>query len=230
MDFSFVKGWQKVSLIDYPSKISTIIFVCDCNFHCPFCHNPSLAVCDSNESINMSEFFLFLDNRKGKIDGVVISGGEPSLHPKIPNLIDIIQAKGYEVKLDTNASTPSILDKCSPNYVAIDLKTSFKHYSLVCDILPADMERRFLSTIEKIEDKGIDYEVRMTVVPTIVEKKDLEILIPILKRFKRFIIQQFNPKVTLYKSYQKLVPYSDSEIKAFASMLEENGVNVCLRV
>ena len=130
-----ISGFQKLTLVDYPEHTACIIFTQGCNFKCPFCHNSGLIGCASNSNrIDEQVLFDYLDKRKGLIDGVCISGGEPLLQKDIKLFIEKIKEKGYKVKLDTNGSKPDVLENLIEHnlidYVAMDVKNVFNKYDL----------------------------------------------------------------------------------------------------
>ena len=124
-----IGGIQKISLIDYPGKLSCVLFLSGCNFKCPYCHNPQLVKSDSaySDCLDEKAVYEFLESRKGLIDGVVISGGEPTLQKNLPLLCNEIKEMGYLVKLDTNGSRPKaiklLIDEGLVDYVAMDIKS-----------------------------------------------------------------------------------------------------------
>ena len=160
-----IGGFQKASLIDYPGKICAIVFTQGCNFRCPYCHNPELVYPELFiESIHGKEVLPFLEMRKGLIDGVVITGGEPLLQPDVEDFIKEIKEMGYAVKLDTNGSNPQRLEELlSMNLldcIAMDYKSPIEKYSsIVCTEVDIDHIRKTLALIAQC---GILYEVRTT--------------------------------------------------------------------
>jgi len=172
-------GYQKLTLIDYPGKIATTVFTVGCSFRCPFCHNPELVLPDHFPAPNKmeKEFFEFLKKRKGKIQGVCITGGEPTIQPDIIAFIKKVKKMGFLVKLDSNGTRPDILKKVIDgklvDFIAMDIKNSLKKYSKTVGT-KVDIERIKLS-IELIMNSGIDYEFRTTVVQVFIMKKILKI-------------------------------------------------------
>ncbi|MEA2006543.1 MAG: anaerobic ribonucleoside-triphosphate reductase activating protein [Patescibacteria group bacterium] len=172
-------GLQKLTLIDYPGKVAATVFTVGCSFRCPFCHNPELVLSSASAelgSISEKEFFNFLKGRKGKLEGVCITGGEPTIHDDIIEFIRRIKKMGYFVKLDSNGTRPDVLKKVFAeklvDFVAMDIKTSLENYSKACG-LDFDTERIKLS-VDLIRNSGLPYEFRTTVVPSIHTYKDFE--------------------------------------------------------
>ena len=147
-------GFQKTTLLDYPGYVACTLFLGGCNFRCPFCHNSGILDDSADESITMDELMDFLKKRKGILEGICITGGEPTLHPlPLFRLLDQIKALGYRIKLDTNGSRPDILKQlCADGLidcVAMDIKAGRTHYGKVCGLdgflfAPIDQSVRWL--------------------------------------------------------------------------------------
>lgn len=132
-----IGGLQKVSLLDFPGKVACTVFLTGCNLRCPYCHNPDLVLTkDNGKYISEKEFFEFLLSRKGKLDGVCITGGEPTLYPNLTNLIRRIREMGFLVKLDSNGTLPEMLEHLLReellDYVAMDIKNAPSRYAEIC--------------------------------------------------------------------------------------------------
>lgn len=162
-----IAGLTKLTLLDYPGKVGCILFTQGCNLQCPFCHNSSLIGTAENTPVDTAEILKFLDTRRGLIDGVCISGGEPTLHPDLLDLLKHIKDAGYAVKLDTNGSHPEILqriqDRGLADYIAMDVKNSPDLYSITTgrpDLSMVPIE----DSIRIILQSGIQYEFRTTIV------------------------------------------------------------------
>lgn len=229
-----IGGFQKFTLIDYPKKISSIVFVQDCNFRCPFCYNPELVFKKTN-IIPEKEIFSYLEKRKKFIDAVVIGGGEPTIHKDLPDFCKKLKSMGFLVKLDTNGAEPEMLQELIKNklvdYVAMDIKTA---------ITQGDYNKASGSNIsvEKIK-QSIDlvkqlksYEFRTTCVPGIITKEKLIKIARYLKSRqanKTFYLQQFQPQKTLNKNHQT-APYSIQELEEMKKTIEPYFDLVELRV
>jgi pyruvate formate lyase activating enzyme len=190
-----IGGYQKMTLIDYPGKIATTLFTVGCSFRCPFCHNPEL-VLGSQLSVNNKlekEFFDFLKKRKGKLEGVCITGGEPTIQKDIVEFIEKVRKLGYFVKLDTNGTRPDVLkkllDKKLINFVAMDIKNHPKKYSQTVG-LGVDIERIKLS-VGLIQNSGLEYEFRTTVVPGIHTEKDFEKIARWINNSRAYYLQEY---------------------------------------
>ena len=133
-----IQGLQKLTLLDYPGYIACTVFTGGCNMRCPFCHNGSLALGQGGLNISTEELLAFLDSRAGRLEGVCISGGEPTLHPDLPDLIREIKSRGFKVKLDTNGTNPemllSLINDGLLDYVAMDVKNSPEKYGLTAGV------------------------------------------------------------------------------------------------
>jgi pyruvate formate lyase activating enzyme len=190
-----IGGVQKHSLIDYPGKISAVLFLTGCNLKCPYCHNPALARGEIPGWLEpgFDEFLAFLHQRRGFLDGVVISGGEPTLQAGLVEVCGQIRALGYPVKLDTNGSRPrmlkQLLDAQLVNYIAMDIKTDPLLYRrhLQADCHPSAL----LESIRLILDSGIDHEFRTTCVKPIVKPVTIETIARLIAGAQLYMLQQF---------------------------------------
>ena len=163
-----IHGIQKLTLVDYPGHPAAILFTGDCNFRCPFCQNASLVLSSSSEPlIADEEIFSFLTKRKGMLDGVVVTGGEPTLQKDLIPYLGRLKGLGYLVKLDTNGYRPDVLEKAMESgyvdYVAMDIKTSLDEYPVVAGIKNLDVSR-IERSVELLKSGAVDYEFRTTVV------------------------------------------------------------------
>lgn len=191
-----INGFQKLTLLDFPEKMACIIFTSGCNFRCPFCHNASLVThIDNTLDYTEEEIFGYLEKRKGLLEGVCISGGEPLLQPDIEEFIRKIKALGYAVKLDTNGSFPDklihLVKSGLIDYVAMDIKNCKEKYPLTsgCDKLDiSDIER----SVEFLLRDTVDYEFRTTVEDSLHTVEDIEKIADWIKGAKRYFIQNFN--------------------------------------
>lgn len=189
-------GLQKLTLIDYPGQIAATVFTVGCNFRCPFCHNPELVLLSEEferGSISEVEFFEFLKSRKGKLDGVCVTGGEPTIQPDILDFLRKIKKLGFLVKLDSNGTRPDVLEKAFSekliDYVAMDIKNCLESYNKTCGAV-VDLEKIKLS-IDLIRNSKIPYEFRTTVVPGIHTMKDFDLMGKWLDGIKNFALQEY---------------------------------------
>ena len=210
-----IAGLQKTTLIDYPGKIAATVFLSGCNFFCPWCYSPELVLLDKikkQPGISEKEFFAFLKEKIGLLDGLVICGGEPTLNKDLPDFIKKIKKLGFLVKLDTNGSNPEMLKnliaKNLLDYVAMDIKASLNKYQV------SGIKYRALDNIKKsvkiLKEGKVDYEFRTTVVPTIHTQRDiLEIAKWIGGKNVKYFLQSFRPEKTLDPEFEKIKPYSE---------------------
>jgi len=198
-----IAGLQKLSLIDYPGHICCIVFTQGCNFNCPFCHNPEqikpMKEADVDESfITVESFFDFLESRKGKLEAVCITGGEPTLHRDLPDFIHRISTMGFKIKLDSNGYNPdklkNLLDSGCVDYVAMDIKSTPEHYPRLMG-RTIDIER-IKRSVEIIRNSGIDYEFRTTCVPGLHEYEDFESIADWIGPSRAYYLQEFRPDIT----------------------------------
>lgn len=170
-----IAGLQKLTLLDFPGRMACIVFTHGCNFRCPFCHNAPLVVDERGAAYDEEAFFSFLAKRRGILDGVVITGGEPLLRNDLAEFIQRIRAAGYLVKLDTNGSLPHrlkpLLEKGLLDYVAMDVKTVFEKYDRVCGV-KVDVAK-IQESIRLIRESGVPHEFRTTVVKGLHTKEDV---------------------------------------------------------
>lgn len=186
-----IGGLQKLTLLDFPQKVACTVFLQGCNFRCPFCHNTPLIV--GTRELPVSELMDFLKKRRGLLDGVAVTGGEPLLSPDLPDLIRDIRALGYAVKLDTNGSFPdrlqAMLQEGLIDYVAMDIKSSPQKYEQACGA------SGFLSAVEAsvrlLLDAKLPYEFRTTVVDELHEPEDFHAIGAWLRGARAYFLQKF---------------------------------------
>lgn len=221
MDIS-IKGVQRTSLIDYPGKVASVIFVSECNFRCPYCHNPELVLDEIKKDINPEEFLEFLEKKKKWLDGICITGGEPTLHKGLVDFVKEVKKRGFLVKIDTNGANPSMIEKLLKeklvDYVAMDIKAPLDKYE---KIIKTKVDKKAIKkTVDLLMNSNIDYEFRTTVVPGLFDEKDAEKIGQWLKGAKKFCIQQFrNIDRTLDKKFQNIQPYPPKKLKEFKRIL-----------
>ena len=221
-----IGGIKKSSLLDFPNKVSAIIFTQGCNFNCGFCHNPGLIRnCLNSPALleNVNSFFDFLETRKGKLDGVVISGGEPTLQPDLKSVIQKIKSMGFLVKLDTNGYKPDILENLLNenllDYVAMDIKAPLEKYSLITNV-NIDTTK-IQKSVTMLLNSDIDYEFRTTFMPYYHSIEDFKSIGELIKGTKRYYLQKFEANTQINNEqlrYEK--NYSDEDIKRIIEILE----------
>lgn len=219
-----IGGLQKSSLIDYPEKISAIVFTQGCNLRCGYCHNPELVQAKMfTRPFSEKKFFEFLKIRRGKLDAVTITGGEPTLQSDLPEFIAKIKKLGFLVKLDTNGRDPQMLKalfkKKLLNYIAMDIKAPLNKYEEVCGILAP--VREIQQSINLIMKSGIDYEFRTTVVKGQLTPADLLQIGQLIKGARLYILQRFEPSKTNDPSFMNRTTYSDEEFERVRKKLSK---------
>ena len=225
-----IKGIEKFSLLDYDDKVSCVIFLSMCNMRCPFCHNAPL-VLDPNfgDDIPFDDVLSYLEKRKGLVDAVVITGGEPTLTKDLYEMISKIKELGYLVKLDTNGTNPAVLKKLVEDklvdYVAMDIKNSLDKYPLTCGVnLNLD---NIKESINYLMDSGVDYEFRTTVIKGHHTLEDMKKIGELLKGAKKYRIQKFNDRETCIQ--RGLSEISKEEALQFVDVLKNDIDDVALR-
>lgn len=189
-----IGGFQKFSLIDYPGKISCIIFTQGCNFRCFYCHNPELVYPHLfGTPLAEEEIMDFLKRRKKQLEAIVISGGEPTIQEDLVPFLKMVKTLGYAVKLDTNGSNPLVIRELVRrklvDYIAMDIKAPLKKYQ---DLVKVKMNlSRIKESIEIIENSSVEYEFRTTYIPSFLTSKDLLEILSLIKNKSRFTVQEF---------------------------------------
>lgn len=207
-----IRGLFKTSLVDYPGRISSVIFTGGCNLRCGYCHNPGLAMNSPDiTKIDDETVFSFLEKRKGLIDGITVSGGEPALDQGLLPFLRRVRTMGLEVKLDTNGLFPGIISECINaglvDYIAVDIKTSPDKYPLLTgkEVSFTDI----LRTVEILRQSQTDHEIRTTCVPEFVTVQDIKKIGQATGRVKKYFLQQFvNTADLLDAGIKKLSPYT----------------------
>lgn len=232
--FTNFKGIHKTSLVDFPGKICSILFAGGCNLNCRYCYNPELVNNSKGlDTKKTADVLDFLKKRSGLIEGVVISGGEPTLQKNLGKFLEEIKAIPLAVKIDTNGLKPAVIEELLKkrliDYIAVDIKTSPGKYG---DLTRTQVDFNDIKkTIETAKNSGTDYEVRTTCVPGYVELEDFKKIYNEIGNIKKYYLQQFNNKITLDSSLQHKYPYTipvlekfRDYIKTFAEVCEIRGV------
>jgi len=219
-----IGGFQSFSLIDYPDKICAIVFTQGCNFRCPYCHNPELIETKRSRSdrFKEEEILSFLERRKGKLEAVTITGGEPLLQAGLEDFLLKVKGLGYLVKLDTNGSFPQRLEKIleskTVDYLAMDIKSSLDKYE---SVVGKKIETaQILKSIRLIMDSGLDYEFRTTVVKPLLEKDDFIKIGQLVQDSRLFVLQRFVSSKILDDGCLDMHSYSDEELASFKQIVE----------
>ncbi|OIP93065.1 MAG: anaerobic ribonucleoside-triphosphate reductase activating protein [Syntrophaceae bacterium CG2_30_58_14] len=226
-----IGGLQKISLIDYPGRISAIVFTQGCNFRCPYCHNPELVdPAQYGPILPEEEVFSFLERRRGELEAVTVTGGEPTLQTDLEGFLKRIKKMGYLVKVDTNGSNPTMLERLIRgrwvNYLALDVKGPLHKYG---QIAKAKVETaKILRSIELIAASGIEHEFRTTVVRSQLGKEDLIATAKLLKR-GLYVLQPYVPVKCLDKEFLTELSYSAEEFSEIRRSIKKKQLAVVTR-
>jgi pyruvate formate lyase activating enzyme len=215
-----IGGLVKFSLNDYPGKASAVIFTMGCNFRCGYCHNPELVLPEKYaEEIPPDEIYDFLESRKGKLDAVVITGGEPTQHHDLGRMLAKIKSMGFLVKLDTNGTRPEFLEKIiwegNIDYIAMDIKAPFYDYQKITGV-PIAMEK-LKKSVDIIMGSGLPHEFRTTTVKSLTSFDDLREIAQSIKGADKYFLQRFAAAPKLNDSiFTSQTSYSEAELKELA--------------
>lgn len=225
-----IGGIQKVSLVDYPGKVAAAMFTIGCNMRCGYCHNPELVLPERySDSIPTEDILLFLESRIGKLDGVVVSGGEPTIHQDLPQFIQQIKDMGFLIKLDTNGTHPDMIEEMleaeTLDFVAMDIKGPLNKYQEIA-AYPVDIEA-VQRTIKLLKDSAIEYEFRTTVVRSQLAPEDFVAIGELVKGAPRYALQRFRPGRTLHPAFRNETTYTDEEFNKIKQVMEKY-VGKCL--
>jgi len=218
-------GWQKFSLIDYPGKIAAVVFTQGCPFRCPFCHNPELVNPDQQSfmPIDKNDVLDFLRQRRGQLEALVVSGGEPTLQPDLLDFLSEVKALGYAIKLDTNGGRPEILEKALArglvDYLAMDIKSPLKKYKAHTN--SEIDEEKIRRSVSLVMNSGCPYEFRTTVVREQLSPEDILQIGKEIAGARRYVLQKFNPEKTLDADFSLATTYTDEEFGEFCQELKK---------
>lgn len=230
-----IGGFQKLTLIDYPGKVATTVFTIGCNFRCSFCHNPDLikptpemiAIGKENEKI----FFDFLKKRRGLLDGVCVTGGEPTLQPDLIPFLERIRSMGFLVKLDTNGLKPEVLREVLKrkivDHIAMDVKHAPEKYASAMGV-EIDMEK-IQESVEIIKKSGLPYEFRTTVVPGIHTEEDFDAIGQWIRGTKNYYLQPFRPDVVFDSKVRDEALGKTLDFEDIKKRLKKYGIDAVIR-
>jgi len=227
-----IGGLQKVSLSDYPGRICAVVFTRGCNFRCPFCHNPQLV--DPKRFVPClpeAEVLSFLARRRGKIDAVTVSGGEPTLQEDLPWFLAVVREMGYLTKLDTNGARPDVLVRLLRenllDYVAMDLKGPLASYPRLAG-RPVETAA-ITASIAVIMASGIAYEFRTTAVKTLLTVEEIHAAGRLIAGARCWFLQKFVPAGLLDPALEAGPQFTDAELAVLADELRSQVPGVALR-
>jgi len=232
-----IKGFIDLSLVDWDGKVSAVMFLPHCNFRCPFCYNLTFVLKpEKMQTIPYEEVEQYLTKNKGWLDGVAITGGEPTVHNDLPTLCKQIKELGLGVKLDTNGTNSTMVQKLITqrvvDYVALDIKAPLtqEKYSNAIGINAEKLLAEVEKTVEILLNSSVDYEFRTTMVPTIHDKKDIEQICSRIKGCRKYVLQCFKGEVeTLDPTFKNVKSFSQEEMEEFLKLANEIVPNSFLR-
>ena len=218
-----ILGWLKTTLLDYPGKVASAVFVGGCNFRCPFCHNPEMVSTRAEDReippLDLNEILVYSATYSRMLEGICISGGEPLLQPGLKDLCQRFRNLGLKIKLDTNGSLPAglppLLEAGLLDYVAVDIKGPPEkiHDVARTNISREDLVQAVESTTQILKQSGIPYELRTTLVPGLLDRDDIQTIGKWLRGAPRFVLQQFRPGKTLDPLFTDFVPYPNAYLE-----------------
>lgn len=217
-------GFEKFTLIDYPGKVACMVYTIGCPFRCPYCHNPELVDETCTTRIPEKVVLDFLDERKGMLDGVVITGGEPTMHnEKLMSFMKEVKQRGFLVKLDSNGVDPEFLQKAIDeklvDYIAMDIKSPLSKYSET--VARAVNVTAIRKSVDVIKGSGIEYEFRTTIVKTMLSPEDIEQIGKEIEGATTYYLQKFVPTKILNPQFLHKVSYNDEELAGLKTVMEK---------
>ncbi len=243
-------GLQKLTLLDYPGRVAAIVFLDGCNLRCPFCQNRSLVLSPGQlPEITKEEFQAFLRRRAGLLDGICVTGGEPTLHRELAELFSLIKAEGYLAKLDTNGTNPAMLEDLTKrglvDYVAMDIKAGPDNYPRVCGLEedgfgsassgpagsggnPRLLENVFRS-VELLKSSSVEYEFRTTAVKGLHTERDFEAIADWLSGCQNYYLQSFRDCEEVLQENHAFSDFPAAEMKGFLEILQKKIPRASLR-
>ncbi len=226
-----LSGIQRFTLLDYPDKVACIVFTPGCQFRCGYCHNPEFVLPELLQEIKDSFieeelFFRFLETRKGKLEGVVISGGEPTMMADLLPFMRKIKERGFFLKLDTNGNRSEVIAQLLKeqlvDYIAMDVKTALSHYTTL--VGKRVKETQISKSIQLLKQSTIPYEFRTTLIKEVHTNVILENMASILQGAERLFLQEFRPGKTLNPLFASYHPFSTQEMMGIAQIFFEKKV------
>ncbi len=225
-----IHGLQKMTLLDFPGRVACTVFIGGCDFRCPFCHNFELVDGTAKPIMDDEELLSFLSGRKGLLDGVAFTGGEPMINPGLPELIRKIRDLGYAIKLDTNGYHPETLEMLLKegliDYVAMDIKNSPAKYAMTSGLEQLDLEP-VKKSISLLLEGDVDYEFRTTVLKEFHEADDFEEMGKMIKGAKRYFLQAFTDRDSV--PFGNLHAPNKEEMTAFMAKATPYVLEISLR-
>ena len=226
-----IGGLQRFSLIDFPGRISAIVFTQGCNLRCRYCHNPELvdpaSYCDS---LSEREVLRFLRSRAGRIQGLVITGGEPTIHPDLPRFCREVRDLGYQIKLDTNGTNPDLLGSMIADglvdYLAVDVKGPPSAFARIAGRARGNVssEEKIQQSVARVLDSGVPHEFRTTYAPWLLSEDELRGIADLVRGCSTLYVQPFKPTKALDPAVVGMSPPSPDEMERAVSILRQMGI------
>ena len=234
-----IKGFVHLSLVDWDGKLSSVLFLPRCNFRCPFCHNYALVLHpEEEETIPLDRVEGYLRTHKDWLDGVCVTGGEPTVHADLPEFCSRLKDLGLAVKLDTNGANPLMLKGLIAeglvDYVAVDIKAplTVERYSRAIGVDAKNFLGEVKETVGMLLNSGMDYEFRTTVVPILHHESDIEEISCEIKGCKKYVLQRFDVSVkkkTLDPTFNGLKSFTDEEMETLLTVARKKVPNTTIR-
>jgi len=232
-----IKGFVDISLSDWDGKVSSVMFLPSCNMRCPFCYNKSLVLHpEKMPTISQEEVGNYLETNRKWIDGIVLTGGEPTLHEDLSVLCEKIKKMGFEVKVDTNGTNPAMINGLIKNrlvdHVALDVKAPLitEKYSIASGVNANLFLQKIRQTIHILLSDAVEYEFRTTVIPTLHQTEDIEKICQTIKGCKKYALQNLKSNTeTINPKYQDLKPFSKTQMDNFLQAAKKIVSNTTLR-
>ena len=232
----YISGLQKLTLLDYPGHLAAIVFLDGCNFRCPFCQNRSLVLPSEKVSsiINMEEFQSFLRKRSGILEGICVTGGEPTLHQELPELLSMIRQAGYLVKLDTNGTNPemlaSLLQQNMLDYVAMDIKAGHANYANTAGLSSdSTLLAKVETSVDLLLHSRIDYEFRTTAVGGLHTEDDFRDIAQWIRGCRHYYLQSFRDCEEILLENHPFFSFSEAQLNQFLEIVQKEIPQASLR-
>ena len=221
-------GFIKTTLINYPGKVASAIFLPGCNLRCPYCHNPELVLDTSDDIESIDSILAYLESRRGLLQGVCISGGEPLIHSDLPKLAKTIKDMGYSLKIDTNGTYPDRILPLKPDFIAMDIKTSPDKYHTLSGIGDTSLSEKIIQSIDIIKKSGISHEFRTTLAPGVVDMIDIRNICNLLTGVQIYVLAGYVPGHTLDIGFTQST-YTKAELESMADVVRRAGIPLKVR-
>lgn len=220
-----IHGLQKLTLLDFPGKIACTVFLGGCNMRCPFCHNGPLVIGVDRGLMDSDDLLAFLDSRRGRLQGVCVSGGEPTIHPDLPELLSEIKSHGFAVKLDTNGTNPEMLYRLISDglvdYVAMDIKNSIESYAITMGIDDPERAEELIEAVRTsaalLMEGRVDFEFRTTLMRELHGEEEIEAIGRWLSGDEKFFLQTYRDEGDLLVG--GFTAHSEEEKKTLVNVL-----------